>query len=323
MLKFRANLLKSIRAFFDDEGHFEVETPLMSHDVVIDANLEPIEIEETRIQSASDSGALFLQTSPEFAMKRMLAAGAVAIYQITHAFRDEEWGNFHNPEFSMLEWYRIGISYFDQMNFVELLINNLVTKLGDRKNFEISQPFERLRYDDAFKKYAGTGILHLDCIDLKALAMEHDLKPPESLSNEEPDDWRNYLLAELVEPNLGKHIPTFLYDYPASQAALATVKKDEFPVAERFELYRNGLEICNGYQELTDVEELLRRQDEQNQLRVRQGKRELPTENFLSQAMQRGLPECSGVALGIDRLAMWLTGAQTIAEVIAFPFDRC
>ena len=323
-LQQRAQLLKAVRAHFDAAGYWEVETPIVSRDTVIDAWLEPF---TTRDATSADGSEWFLQTSPEFGMKRLIAAGATAIYQITRAFRQGETGRLHNPEFTIIEWYRTGDSYHDQMSFVEEFVaamfqlgGEVSVKSGNSERVPL--PFERITYDRAFEQHAGTSVLNLTAGELVRLAEKLNVQPPATLRADDRDGWLNLLLAERVEPHLGRQRATFLYDYPASQAALATVRDDSPPVAERFELYVDGVELCNGYQELTDADELQRRIQQQSAIRSREGLPTLPLDNRLLDAMWAGLPTCSGVALGFDRLAMLALGKESLAEVTAFPHGR-
>lgn len=311
-LQRRAALLRFVRQYFDSHGYFEVETPLLSQEIVVDAHLDPFVVEERP--------SLFLQTSPEFGMKRLLAAGAEAIYQITRAFRRGEAGAMHNPEFTICEWYRVGDTHHEQMDFVESLTGAVFEEFSESPL--PMESFERLTYDSAFERHLGTKVLHLDCDALSQLAILNDVTPPQSLRHNDRDGWLNLLLATCVEPHLGNDLPLFLYDYPASQAALAKVRHENPPVAERFELYIRGVEICNGYHELLVAEELRRRNAEQSRLREIEGSRPLPTDSRLLAAMEAGLPPCSGVALGLDRLAMLAFGLSRIDKVIAFPFER-
>lgn len=328
ILKRRSALLSQIRRFFELAEYWEVETPLLSHDTVVDAHLDPFRV------AVDDAGkqTVFLQTSPEFAMKRLMASGADRIYQITKSFRRGELGSRHNPEFTMAEWYAVGETYHQQMDFVESLLRSL-------HEFS-SENFRRITYADAFAAVFSTDVAGLDCDGLKSLAQAHGIDIPKGFANDDRDGLLNLLLAECVEPQLGVvgagrisgvaaadastggSLPTFLYDYPASQSALACVRNETPPVAERFELYIDGIEFCNGYQELTDADELRSRIQTENTIRVREGLQALPISSRLLAAMDSGLPECSGVALGIDRLAMWLFNCDSLADVIAFPFDR-
>lgn len=311
MLKLRARLLGEVRRFFSDRGFLEVETPLLSADVVVDRHLEPL---ETRLPGWPDQDGvrLFLQTSPEFAMKRLMAAGGQAIYQITRAFRQEEIGRLHNPEFTIVEWYRRGDGLAEGME----LLSDFCQAMLDRGQAE------RLTYREAMQRHAGVDPLLDDVATFRARLQSHSIAVPESLGDDDRDAWLDVLLTELVEPHLGRQCPTILHDYPPSQAVLAVVRAEEPPVAERFELYVSGIELANGYHELLDPVVLRRRNRENNQLRQRDGRRPLPEESRLLAAMEHGLPPCAGVALGFDRLVMLAAGAQNLAEIMAFPIDR-
>ncbi len=179
-----------------------------------------------------------------------------------------------------------------------------------------------MTYNAAFERYAGCEVLELETAEFVHLALMHDVAPPLSLSLDDRDGWLNFLLASIVEPELGDEKPTFLYDYPASQAALARVRQENPPVAERFELYLGGMEICNGYHELTDADELASRMQKQNRLRQAELARMLPETNRLLASMRAGLPACSGVALGVDRLILKALGLSAIDQVVAFPYSR-
>jgi elongation factor P--(R)-beta-lysine ligase len=328
VLEQRAVLISAMRRVFEEAGYWEVETPILSHDIVVDAHLDPFITRyfSERLPQDSNSGGqeLFLQTSPEFAMKRLLAAGAKAIYQITRVMRNGERGGRHNPEFTMAEWYRTGDDHHAQMDFTEHLVREVFAEaVNFRKEVALpKEPFERLAYNKAFERYAGCEVLDMETAEFAELAEAHDLTPPESLAPEDRDGWLNFLLANIVEPELGEDRPTFLYDYPATQAALARVRPDDPPVAERFELYMSGMEICNGYHELTDTEEFEARMRKQNLLRRTENARPLPETNRLLAAMRAGLPNSAGVALGVDRLIMLALGLSSIDQVIAFPFPR-
>ncbi|WP_166820290.1 EF-P lysine aminoacylase EpmA [Thalassoroseus pseudoceratinae] len=311
-LRRRAELLKSIRAAFHDAGYWEVETPILSHDTVVDAHLDPFVTHGT---DATKAKPIFLQTSPEFAMKRLLAAGAEAIFQIGKVFRQGESGRLHNPEFTMIEWYQVGDDHHRQMDFTESLLRKVSPTLVGITEIE------RLTYDEAFERFTGQRVLSCEVSELREIADRHSSSAPSTFGNDR-DEWLNFLLAELVEPHLGQEKPCFLYDYPASQAALAKIRSDSPPVAERFELYIRGVEICNGYNELIDPVELRRRIGRENEIRMANGKAALPTSNRLLDAMESGLPASSGVALGFDRLLLLLENSEDIADVIAFPFDR-
>jgi lysyl-tRNA synthetase class 2 len=311
-LRLRANLLRCAREFFHERGFLEVETPLLSADVVVDRHLDPISVtlaDDPRRPAVGRS--LWLQTSPEFGMKRLLAAGAEAIFQITRAFRNGETGPLHNPEFTMIEWYRAGDGMSEGMDLLSEFCESLLER----------GPAERLNYGEAFSRHVGLDPHLASDADLREAAKRHGIAAPTSLGDDR-DGWLDLLLVECVQPHLGRVRPTILFDYPASQAALARVREGSPPVAERFELYVEGIELANGYHELLDAAVLRSRMATANRQRVADGKPPLPESSRLLAAMDAGLPPCAGVALGFDRLVMIAAGASTLAEVMAFPIDR-
>jgi len=314
-LRFRAKCLNAVRRFFDERGYVEVDTPLMSRDIVVDAYLDPLVVPHAH--AGTD---FYLQTSPEFGMKRLLCGGLRAIYQLSHVFRNAERGTNHNPEFTMVEWYRTGDEYLAQMQVVEDLLHAVGQLTAAPRGFP--RPFVRTTYRQAFERCLDFNPFQIEMRDLRNVATERDIVPPPSLNPEDRDGWLNLLLACCVEPHLGRDVPEFLYDYPASQSALARTKHTPDPVAERFELYCDGIELCNGYHELLDASELRRRNETQLALRRAEGLSFLPTESRLLEAMEHGLPACAGVALGFDRLVMVLGGYSAIDQVIPFPSRR-
>ncbi len=317
-LRARAALLKRTREFFDRRGFLEVETPVLSHDVVVDRHLDPLPVTLFADPREPRQGpTLWLQTSPEFGMKRLLAAGATAIYQITRAFRGGEVGRLHNPEFTMVEWYRVGDDYAAGRQ----LLADLATELLDR-----GKP-EQLTYREAFQRHAAIDPFAATIEDLVAAAAQHgvltDAQDQQRYAAAgDRDALLDLLLTQAVEPHLGAARPTILYDYPASQSALAQVRSGDPPLAERFELYVDGVELANGYHELLDPAVLRERNQRNNTARAADGKYTLPADSRLLQAMEHGLPPCAGTALGFDRLVMVATGAKSLAEVLAFPVDR-
>ncbi len=361
VLRLRADMLNWVRGFFREQGYWEVETPLLSRDVCIDAWLEPYCVPGSDGGPCDDAtgdsarvGPLYLQTSPEFGMKRLLAAGAKSIVQITRAFRQEECGPLHNPEFTIIEWYQAGGTYPQQMQFVERLTVGFQSALrrfrtaprasGDAADLSlpegrslpdgtscrgrdkpvpaVSSPFGRLTYEEAFVTAMGEAVLSLSADQLARLAVARGIVSPRSLGADDRDGWLDLLFLEFVEPMLAEREAVFVCDYPDTQAALARIRPGDPPVAERFELYLQGVEICNGYQELTDPGELRRRFAGQSEKRRREGRPPLPRESRLLKAMDSGMPESAGVALGFDRLLMILLGAERLDEVLAFPFHR-
>jgi lysyl-tRNA synthetase class 2 len=316
ILRLRAELLQRTRAFFAERGFLEVETPLLSHDTVIDRHLDPLPVIVFKDASEPEQGdRLWLQTSPEFGMKRLLAAGAPSIYQITRAFRGGERGAHHNPEFTMVEWYGVGHDYAAGMQFLSDLAERLLGR----------GPAARLTFRAAIQQYAQIDPLSATIEELQEAVRRQ--APTFSQSGASTWDDRgallDVLLTALVERNLGWEQPVVLHDYPPWQSALARIRDDdEMGVAERFELYVNGIELANGYHELLDPQVLQQRNRVNNQLRQDDGKFALPEESRLLAAMEHGLPACAGCALGFDRLAMVAAGAPSLREVMAFPFDR-
>lgn len=309
-LMLRDALLRKLRQFFHERDFIEVDTPLLSADVVVDQHLEPFGVDVP--SGCEGPRKMWLQTSPEFAMKRLMASGGEAIYQVTHAFRKEEQGPLHNPEFTMVEWYRRG---HDMVTGMQLL-SDLADALLGRGQAEL------MTYQAAFERYAGVNPHSAQTSALADVARQRGVVIPESLSPADRDAWLNLLLVELVEPHLGRPRPMIIYDYPASQAALARVRPGPPAVAERFELYVDSIELANGYHELLDVEVLRQRNRENNCRRATQGKPVLPEESRLLAAMEAGLPACAGVAMGFDRVVMLAAGAKDLSAVMPFMFDR-
>lgn len=312
MLRVRSELLQQIRHFFLSRDFLEVETPLLSHDSVIDRHLDPLGVTLFRDPRSPEVGPkVWLQTSPEFGMKRLLASGAQKIFQLCKAFRGGEVGERHNVEFTMLEWYRIGDDYAAGRQL-----------LADLASEILGSDVEMLTYADAFARHVGLDPHTASGEELLTAAKKSQIAMPDSYDGSDRDLLLELLLSELVEPHLGEASPTILYDYPASQAALAQVSAGDPPVAERFELYVRGIELANGYHELLDPQALVARNQTNNQARTGDGKYPLPEESRLLVAMRHGLPACSGTALGVDRLLMVKTGAKAIDDVLAFPIER-
>jgi len=307
-LRLRARLLVQIRAFFLERNVLEVETPCMASCGASDVHIASL---VTRCQATGGDSRLFLQTSPEFAMKRLLAAGSGPIYQVCRAFRDGERGRLHNPEFTLLEWYRPGFDHYALMDELESLVDQL---LGS------AAPAPRLSYRDAFLAFGGIDPFEENTKTLLARAEARGLvltagSPPDR------DLALDFLFSHTVQVCFGDG-RIFVHDYPASQAALARVRAGEPPVAERFELFINGIEIANGYHELADADEQRRRFAADGQARRRLGLEQIPVDERLLAALSAGLPDCAGVAVGLDRLFMIAAGENSIDAVMAFPLDR-
>ena len=298
----RQSLMRRVRAFFEARRVLEVETPTVSNAGGTDPQLDYFEVE----------GKRYLMTSPEFHMKRLLAAGFGDIFQITKSFRKDEFGAHHNNEFSMVEWYRVGMPQEQLMDEVESLVSDI---LGKRVHAR------RTRWIDAFRNYAGVDPLSATEGDFAEACTKHNIPLPTGTTNMSREDWWDYLMVFAVEPALAKNGPEFILDYPQSQAALAQTftGEDGHTWAKRFELFVDQVELCNGYTELTDAKEQRRRFEADLEIRRSMGK-PLPTldENFLA-ALESGMPACSGVALGLDRLFMLAMNKKEIKDVILFP----
>lgn len=314
-------MLKNIRAFFDAHSVIEVETPLLSRHATTDPHLDSL-------QSRFREQRCYLNTSPEYAMKRLLASWRQPIYQICKAFRDDELGPNHNPEFTMLEWYRPGFDDVQLMSEVADLIVNICASSEHAVSEASSlQPprFERISYQQAFEKFAGLNPHRASSLQCQQAAIRHNVEIPQGLGFDDAvDDWLDWLLTQLVFPGFKKDCFTFLYDYPASQCALAKIAENEqgVLVAKRFELFFGEIELANGFHELTDVDEQLFRFQQENHEREKIGKLPADIDENLIAALRHGLPDCSGVAVGLDRLLMVLTDNTAIDKVLAFSWGH-
>jgi lysyl-tRNA synthetase class 2 len=310
LLRRRAELLQKTRAFFAERGVLEVETPLLGSAAVTDIHIESLRTRYTG-PGAAAGRELWLQTSPEYAMKRLLAAGSGPIYQIARAFRDGESGPVHNPEFTLLEWYRPGLDHHALMDEVDLLLAALLQ----------TAPAQRLSYAAAFSRHVGLDPHRASDAELVAAARQRGLGSV-GLAEDDRDGWLALLLTHALEPRLSSSRPTFLYDFPASQAALARIRPGAPPLAERFEVYVGGLELANGYHELLDHREQRARFERDLERRRERGLSEPPVDERLLEALRAGLPACSGVALGFDRLVLIAAGCVSLSEVVPFTVDR-
>ena len=312
--KERMKILQSIRSFFISRDVIEVETPQLARNTTTDVHLEAFTCNYKFLSDSCDEKLtpLYLQTSPEFAMKRLIAAGYGSIFQICKAFRHEEYGRFHNPEFTILEWYRLGFDHFELMDEVaELLIVTL----------QCEQP-EKMTYQDAFLNFVSIDPLTASRDELIKI-----IKDNGKLSNwleveSNVDTLLQYVFCEIIEPCIGQKVPCFVYDFPSSQASLAQLSEADPRVAYRFECYFKGVELVNGFNELTDATQQLARFNLDNERRKENGLVEKPIDrNFLA-ALNSGLPQCSGVALGIDRLLMLALGLEHIEQVMSFTVEN-
>jgi lysyl-tRNA synthetase class 2 len=313
MLRLRAALLMHARHYFADHGVLEVDTP-----VVVNAPVTDVHIHSARVSFEGESTAgadrpYFLHTSPEYAMKRLLAAGSGDIFQICHVVRGLERGRQHNAEFTLIEWYRIGFSLDRLMSEVDVLVRHL---LGDVA-FTISS--ERITYQEAFLRELQLDPLTATMDELAAAAAKVGFSPA---AIPQRDELLELLMGAVVGPRLGQSSLTFVHDYPATQAALARLNPDDPRTALRFELYCKGVELANGFHELASAAEQRTRFERDNEERRRLGMPTYPIDERLLAALETGLPECSGVALGFDRTLMLAAGATHIDDVLPFPTDR-
>jgi lysyl-tRNA synthetase class 2 len=312
-LRLRAALLARIRAWFERESVMEVETPVLSAAAVTAPQLASF---TTRYHGpgASRKATLYLHTSPEFPMKRLLAAGSGSIYQLCKVFRDGEYGPRHNPEFTLLEWYRVRYDHLDLMNDVERLLTDVLDGM-----FPIKAVYH-WRYRDLFLDF-----VQIDPFDTTPAALQAVLEArtgvvPVGMEEAGLDSWLELVMTHVIEPRLGAGL-VFVRDFPVTQAALARLRPGNPPVASRFEAYLDGVELANGYHELAAAHEQCRRIDSDNRVRAACGLPAMPVDEALQAALTAGLPDCAGVALGIDRLLMIITGAMRLADVMSFDFE--
>lgn len=304
ILKSRASMLSRARAFFSERNVLEVDCPMLSKYASVDQHIDLIPC------MTMGKEIRYLHSSPEYGMKRLLAQGMCDIYQISHVFRDHEYGSRHNPEFMMAEWYRLGFTFEEMMEetcqFIRLFVGDL--------------PVIQISYKDAFLKYVGFNPFDvsveflLDFLDKSGKLFSF------SLETDTKDDLLMIIMSEIIEPKFPKDTLLVLPYFPPTQAALANIRKlDGDLVAERFEVYSHGLELANGYHELCHLQEQRGRFQEANRLRVLMGKQELPIDEFFLEALEIGLPDCCGVAVGFDRLMMIRHKTKKIADI--FPFE--
>ena len=303
-LQRRAQMLASARRFFADRSVLEVETP-----VVVNAPVTDVHLESARVLLAN-APACFLHTSPEYAMKRLLAAGSGDIYQICHVVRGFERGRLHNSEFTLIEWYRTGFSLAQLMSEMEELVRAL---LGSG-----SLAAERLTYRQAFEQHLQLDPFTATDAQLAATARRSGYQSAAASR----DEWLEFLMGAQIGPKLGLGRLTFIHGYPASQAALARLDPHDSRAALRFELYHEGVELANGFHELASATEQRLRFEADRAERLRLGLPCYPLDERLLAALQAGLPDCAGVALGFDRLVMLATQARSIDEVLTFPTER-
>ncbi len=313
LLEQRAALLARTREFFADRGVLEVDTPLLVNAPVSDVHIHSASVQLAPGAARSRTPApLYLQTSPEYAMKRLLAAGSGDIYQVCRVVRGAESGRLHNPEFTLIEWYRVGCSLAALMDEVEALARALLGPSG------AGRASERISYRDAFVRELG-----LDPFEAPDEALARAARPLGFAGDgADRDAWLELLMGAVVGPRLGRNALTLVHGYPASQAALARLDPHDPRTAQRFELYCDGVELANGFHELASALEQRARFERDNAQRRRLGLPPCPPDERLLAALESGLPDCAGVALGFDRTLMLATGAASIEEVLAFVTGR-
>jgi len=312
-LRVRARLLSAIRSFFQKRNVLEVETPLLCHATGTDPQLDFF---LSRFHSPPDNQDLFLQTSPEFAMKRLLAAGSGSIFQICKAFRNGESGRYHNPEFTILEWYRLNFTLQDLMDEVVELLTDLLSP------YVALKAVQSVSYQQIFKQKTGLDPLFFNLQAYQHYAAEQGVAEAVSICAENHTMWLDFIFSHKVQPGLGQDAICLVHSYPAIQSSLARINKTNPDVSERFEVFVKGVELGNGFFELADALEQEERFDKEIEYRRVNGLPAVEKDDFFLAALQSGLPECSGVAIGLDRVLMIVTGCQAIDEVLAFPILR-
>lgn len=306
LIQLRANTYTKIRQFMAEREILEVETPILSHATVTDMQLDSFRSDYSHPQSSLDK-TLYLQTSPEYAMKRLLASNIGAIYQISKVFRNGEQGKWHNPEFTLLEWYQPDYDHHQLMQEVETFLTVFKINHCEKRN-----------YADVFLEYTNLDPHTSEKSALKTLAEQCGL-----FSNiEERSGLLDFIFSHKITPTLGITNPLFVYDYPACQCALAKLSNSSPKVAERFELFIHGMEIANGFHELTDAKEQSLRFAQDLVSRKKAKRLEVPIDHLFLGALQYGLDDCSGVAVGVDRLLMAMTEIKNICEVLTFPIEN-
>ena len=309
----RAKIIQRIRQFFISRQLCEVETPLLSHGTITDQYIDSLTSRYDFLSDSSkgESDKMYWQTSPEFSMKRLLASGYGSIFQICKAFRHEEAGRYHNPEFTLLEWYQLDYDHMTLMDEVDDLLRYILN----------CNKAERFTYQQVFLEYVDIDPLNTTTEQLIDVIQQSKKLDNWLLSSADNDLLLQYIFSEIIEPNIGKTSPCFIYNFPLSQASLAKISQEDNRVAERFECYYQGVELANGFHELTDVETHLARFKSDNIKRKHLGKVLKPIDQNFIDALAFGLPSCAGVALGVDRLLMLALEAKHIKEVMSFTIE--
>ncbi|MEF3076381.1 EF-P lysine aminoacylase EpmA [Methylobacter sp. Wu1] len=312
-LRLRAQVLADIRKFFSERSVLEVETPLLSQGIGTDPQLAFFTTEYSLVPQKQ---TLFLQTSPEFAMKRLLAAGSGSIYQIAKAFRNGESGRFHNPEFTMLEWYHVGFKLAELMDECA----DLIARLFDHRKPLMET--ERFTYQAIFQRYTGLDPLEFSYPQYCAYALDNQLPEAVSICGNDHATWLDFIFSHKVQPYLGRNALCMVYGFPVCQSSLARINEHDPLITDRVELFIDGVELGNGYFELTDAKEQSERFDKELDIRRQRNLPASVKDERLIAALQAGLPECSGMAIGLDRLLMLLSDSASIEDVLGFPVNR-
>ncbi|MFW5443260.1 MAG: EF-P lysine aminoacylase EpmA [Methylococcaceae bacterium] len=318
VIRLRAKMLAEIRDFFSQRSVLEVETPLLSQTTGTDPQLHFFSSYFHGVANNKDIKGLemYLQTSPEFAMKRLLAAGSGSIFQICKAFRNGELGQFHNPEFSILEWYRVGFSLDQLMDEAARLLLGLLDETNS------VDTIKKISYVELFEHVTGLNPLEFCQESYSFYASNHEMKDAITLCGADHSMWLDIIFSYKVQPILENELLCMVYGYPAIQCSLARINQNNPAIADRFEVFIKGIEIGNGFFELSDAVEQEMRFDQENKSRVLNGLEQVEKDKKFLDALKSGLPECSGIAIGLDRLLMIIASAQSLNDVIAFPFDR-
>jgi len=320
VLRQRAQIYRQLREFFYLKNILEVETPILSRYGNTDPHIESFKALPNVMTKRSDEGnaPCYLHTSPEFAMKRLLAANGESIYQICKVFRHDEFGRYHNPEFSMLEWYRVGFSYQELMDEVaDLVLTLQQTFYGKDQTISV----EKMTYQQAFITTTGLNPQSSSTQELSdyVLAQQHSVQ---GLTSDDRDSWLDLIMGQFVQPQLGLGKLSFVYAFPATKSALANVRQGSPALAERFELFVEGVELANGYQELTDAQKILNVFETENEKRSHNNQHPVNYDKYLIMACEQGLPSCAGVAMGLDRLILLILKQKSLKNVLAFCYKN-
>jgi elongation factor P--(R)-beta-lysine ligase len=306
-------MFQKIRLFFAERNVLEVETPLLGSAIGTDPNLDFF---ATQYNWLPQKQTLFLQTSPEFAMKRLLAAGSGSIYQICKAFRNGESGRFHNPEFTLLEWYRVGYGLPQLMDEVETLITTLF------EQNTVFQSTQRVSYQTLFQQTTGLNPLLFAYENYCTYAQENGFADAITLCGQDHALWLDFIFSHQIQPQLGQNTLWLVYGYPACLPSLARTNVDNPLIVDRVEVFVNGVELGNGYYELCDAKEQERRFKMERAIRQDTRRPGVIMDERLLAALGAGLPDCSGIAIGLDRILMLLSNNQAIDDVLAFPISK-